>query len=574
MEWIDFPVANAVNYFLGTAASFMTWAVQLGTLIGLLGICWSCVKLAFGTLEPQKAIVGTILKFLMFVAVLNFYPGACKVLQSVAIQMGMRASPKADSVITSKMIELQETLEKTVSDQVSRLSGRVSAAEEVLNRADTNPLTATMQDASSGVAVAVAKKKLDKYMNESGDVRTLDAVYDILVPLDENGNRTDRNLAKKYVLGGMMLKDSQGRDTQYLSPNAMLKIGVLAGNITWAKMFSDADENKKNSTVDTGSAKTAKVAGFPLYRIFDYVLAFVCRITIIAAIIFAILQYVMCLIEFTIVTSVSIICIPCMLMDELKDVAQKVLPSMLAQAMKLVLITMSMYFCMWVFLDFASQVIYSNTEFNLTTFAYVLFAIFLAFAVTQSAPKIAAAIMTGQPQLSMGEMVAAMGTAAAMGGIMARGTMTGASAIKTATPIAARGGVNALGGLNAVMSAGSMASNIAGAAGKNKALGFMQGAAGEMGFRAKRNLQSKLTNIAHSGLQSQSPRGGGADRTDDNTPVGETVGTNRFAFDGTGQATSFGYAKKDGAAMSAGEFISHQGDMAKKRAIERYAKKE
>lgn len=580
MEWIDYPVGYVIDYFVSTASSFMTWAVKLGTLIGLLGVCWSCVKLAFGTLEPQKAIVGTMMKFIMFTAILNLYPETCRAVQRIAISMGREAAPGVEESIKKQMGDLAKYLDARVR---ARLGEMDYQAKMLSNEADRlrsqiyftldGQSAAEMQLDGINRKTRATLEKRTKYANENADLRTVDAILSVLSPVDENGNPTDINLTSRYVLKDMALKDMDGNPTQFLSPNAMLKIGILSGNVMWEKMFTDLDSTKKKKDLDTGSPKGLTVAGFPVYRLFDIILLFICRITIIVAMLFAVLQYVMCVVEFTIVVSVSVLCVPCMLMDELHDMAQRVLPSILAQAMKLTLITMSMYFCMWLFLDFTTKVITENTEFNLSTFAYVLFSIFLAFVITQSAPRIAVAIMTGQPQLSMGELVVAMGTAATMGTGAAMAAATAATGMKKSVPTAARAGVDAVAGIRAINAAG-MATRASAMSRGERGIGgigigsYLRGATGETGYRVGQGFKSTLSNIAHSGVKGGSASG-----------QGSFAGINRFSLENDSMhSANYGRATKEingkQVSMTASEFIGASVETATARANARDAKRQ
>lgn len=99
-----------------------------------------------------------------------------------------------------------------------------------------------------------------------------------------------------------------------------------------------------------------------------------------------------------------------------------------------------------------------NGGMNWVTFVTIVFTCVIGFVLTQNAPKIAQTLLTGQPQLSMGELVTAAGT-------LAMGTMKGAQAAKATGHIAkegarkvAQGGVDVAGGISKVHAAGKAAS--------------------------------------------------------------------------------------------------------------------
>lgn len=538
-RWIDAPVAEIIDYFIGTSGSFMTWARKLGVLIGILGILWCCIRLAFGTMEAQKAIVGTISKFIFYIAILNLYPGAVMALQKISLLMGTEAAPQAKNIIESELGDLYKKLDAKVAEEKSEFYQQRDAVDKKIDEviiqqnsmgvfaghpmyADYDPLL-DLNNQKASIERAIKKRE----ENKTGNARSLAALREVLLPVDENGQRTSASLTDAFVMESINLKDSRGNDTYYLSPSAMLKIAILAGEVMWNKEWvsveAEWDANDKSDWF-TGITEAKSLTKFPVYRIFDMVLVFASRIFIVVAMIFALIQYVMTLIEFTIIASVSVLCIPCMLMDELKDVANKVLPSMLSQAMKLTLVTMTMYFCCWMFLQMATNTIGETSNFNISTFAYVVFSTILAWAIVQNGPKIAAAIMTGQPQLSMGEMVAAMGTAATLGGAAYGFSRSAASTIKTGTAAVATGGINTLGAMAAMSAAGGVATSVASAAGKGMVSTAMSGIgamAREAKYRTGQGLKSSFDGMIHGG-GTKSPSGGGG--------MGSAFGVNRYQF--------------------------------------------
>lgn len=91
-----------------------------------------------------------------------------------------------------------------------------------------------------------------------------------------------------------------------------------------------------------------------------------------------------------------------------------------------------------------------NGGMNWVSFVTVVFTCVIGFVLTQNAPKIAQTLMTGQPQLSMGELVTAEGT-------LAMGTFKGAKAAghitKEGSRKVAQGAVNVHGTVAKINSA-------------------------------------------------------------------------------------------------------------------------
>ena len=377
--------------------------------------------------------------------------------------------------------------------------------------------------------------------HDSSQRRTLDAIRTVLAPVDKDGNEVeDLSLADKYILKNIYLNaeiDGVNVGSAYLSPNAMLRIALLAAQIMWEKEWTSVEDewqanyvaNQEDRNLLTRSlTKTKGILDFPVRRIWDMFLTFISMLAIVLAMIFSCIQYVACIVEFTIVVSVGSVCLPFILMEEFKDVAAKVMPSLLGQAAKLVMITLCMWFGLSAFLDMAITTIGEGAGFNLTTFAYVFFIIILTWTLTQSAPKLAVALMTGQPQLSMGEMVAAMGTAMAVGTAAAHGASAvagGAATLATkGVPAAVRGAVNARGTVAAMGAAGKTARDEAAVLGHGEAgqLGAGLKAMGrELQYRTDQKFKSALHGYAHMGAGGKGMGGSGG---------GGASGINRFGF--------------------------------------------
>lgn len=80
-----------------------------------------------------------------------------------------------------------------------------------------------------------------------------------------------------------------------------------------------------------------------------------------------------------------------------------------------------MFFVFYLFIQETVDIMTDNGGMNWVSFVTVVFTCVIGFVLTQNAPKIAQTLMTGQPQLSMGELVTAAGS-------LAMGTFKGVKA--------------------------------------------------------------------------------------------------------------------------------------------------
>ena len=137
---------------------------------------------------------------------------------------------------------------------------------------------------------------------------------------------------------------------------------------------------------------------------------------------------------------------------------KKLLPVFTGFLIKMIVITICMFFVFYLFIQETVDIMTDNGGMNWVTFVTVVFTCGIGFVLTQNAPKIAQTLLTGQPQLSMGELVTAAGT-------LAMGTMKGGKAAAKVTTEGTRkvaqGAVNTHGTASKLNSARKAASNTA-----------------------------------------------------------------------------------------------------------------
>jgi|GEM_PF-1046353 len=506
--WIDSPVMEAISYFSNTIWYFLTVARILGIIIGILGIVWCCIQVIFGTMEIQKALIGTISKWVLFIFIINVYPAACKHLLKFATSLGQDASGNTMNTISTQLGNYLNNLTEVVDSNIDSMNKLINASDSDASFSDyvrENYMTSSSSYLIEGTsqyenefssmkrkAKQDMKQKLQKYLEGHPDhtQRTVAALKTILVK-DSNGN---------FKLD-LSMKNSDGKDTGYLSPAAMMRLAVLTSSFMWERQFVGTDAAVGTDGKTTYKAKDSGGFGFELFsvkKIFQILLCLICMLCIIVSMTFTLCQYVSAIVEWAVISSFAVVLVPCMLWDGLKDMANKILPAMLAQAVKLTMITMCMLFAVWCYYQMGTDTII-NGDIDMSTVGYIFFTCVLTFMLTQSAPKLASTLLTGQPQMSMGEFVAAAGTIAA-------GANAGYRAAQFAdkyAPAAARAGMNRLGDAAAIVGAGHAASEAAGGGLRGAAASFAGGAA-EAGSRARMHFTSSLARKAHQGM------GGGA----------------------------------------------------------------
>lgn len=570
LTFIDSSVFDIIDYFTNQMNAYLSLALKLGTILACVGIIWQCLQMVFGTLESRKFLVGSITKWFLFIFILNFYPAMSKGLKDFAIEMGTYVSGSSVNQITTQFGNYLETLEKGLTTKQEDLAIFL----ENLNKSRKDMLDGTFQeypvdnyllyyDYTEETIKSKEKEKqeIDAVINSIdtdnpiGAAKIINSLKSVLI-IDE------KDVISKYKLD-ISMKDSNGVDTGYLSPNAMLRISVLSAQIMWEKMWQEDVIPTWEDNARKGAIKRKQLKDFPFNKIFDLILCFFCMLFEVIITCVELIQYVMCIIEFTICITFGVILVPTLLFDGLKDMAMKLLPSLLAQTVKLAMITICMFFCCYTYMNICTTTIPDTSGFNLMTFCYVIFTVLLTFALCSNAPKLASALLTGQPQLSMGEFVQTAGAIA--GGAMAASKMASSavSAGRSAVGGATRATFNRLGDAAAMVGGASGAiANLSPYASQGEKVAAAIGGAAKAGLKRTGNriagaAQNAATYKGKSGGMGGGSSGGGNNRWTSNNPMGEAT---RNQNDVANQhSMNYGdHVTKNGTKSTLGEYLKDQ----------------
>lgn len=549
-------------------------AIQLGVLLAVVGIIWQCLQMVFGTLEQRKFLVGTISKWFLFLFCLTFYPAVSRGLRVFAVEMGQFVSGASIQEITDEFGAYLDALEKALDTEADRLDETVSNLQEQINKSSFMPdaeLTSTNGNSFSNpfadnyyllesqfYSAEKKKQEIDSIKasidtdHPEGAARTINSLRSILIV-----DNTD--ITKKYKLD-LTMKDASGNDTGFLSPNAMLRMSVIGAQIMWENTWQKDIVTEWNKNAEDNWIFKKNITDFPFDRIFDLILCFLCEILEVVITCIELIQYVMCIIEFVICITFGIVLIPCLLFDGLKDMAMKLIPSLLAQTVKLSMITICMFFCCYTFLDITKTIIADTNFFNIWMFCYVVFTILLTFALCSNAPKLASALLTGQPQMSMGEFVQTAGA-------IAGGTVAAVGATRAAVGAGSRFAANRLGDVAAMAggavggaeNAQSHAKSLGGKATLG-ALGGVGGALGALGKRTGNRIAGGLQNAANY----KGKKGGGGSGG---------AGDNRFGMTKQGQEVrDFGAKEQNDRSMHTMNYSGHTNDKGQQATLKEYLK--
>ncbi len=463
--WIDKPVVEALNYFQGLLAYFINFANLYGNIIGLVGLLWTAFRLVNSRIGVRETFWDTFYKWMIYLVLLNVYQpltsGAMMLVNKIALEAG-----NGMETISQNFSSLREAIEKDLeafdmwkADLEDVLSNKLGVSVEIsvpsdnpysLNKKNVNTQVKSQVEAAKEVLpkqdVKLIKQSLEdafKNMPEKEESvwgsQTLEMLSQILVERDTEGNAVNDNTAAYIVdTDKLFLKNNNGDDTPFLSASAIFGVGLLAGQCLIQKASMEPDNS--NISEDGEDAEDGsdgwhpfKAIGDSINRLVNKIVALVLFVIIIGSVACAIIQYVMCILEFIIVQGLGAFFIPFYLFDGTKDLPKKLVPVFTGLLIKIIVMLVCLVFIIYLWLAFVGDMISpaNGGILHPSTIAEVLFTALLSLILTSNAPKIAMTLLTGQPQLSMGEFMAAVGTLA--GGAMAARNV----AATAASPLAA-----------------------------------------------------------------------------------------------------------------------------------------
>ncbi len=441
-DWIDLPIIEAIDYFQGVFTYFMSFSLKYSRVIGLIGLIWTALKLVNSRSDMRSAWWDTFSKWLVFILLMNFYYAGTNLISLIANETGLEAGSGKQTII-SNFVSLRNRIEADlrVEEKWSQGLTDIINAELGVNLEYIEPGTSLDDYVSSVINPTIdnnryqfSTRKQAKEFNDKVQAywksrpdneksmwgqQTLNALNSVLIMTTPEGKELD--ITGAYVTENpelnLWLIDSSGKKTCYFSASAIGRIGLLIASIIQEKanmVVTEIVDADGNTEYEVRNAK------FSMKRIGNYIMSWILSLCVIVSVIFAIIQYVMCILEYIIVQAIGSAFIPFYLFDGTKDIPKKLVPVFIGFAVKMLVQIICLMFIINLFLNFAAAQI-SPTSGNITwaSFFEGLFICILAFILTSNAPKIAMTILTGQPQLSMGEFVSAAG-AMAGGAMMAK----------------------------------------------------------------------------------------------------------------------------------------------------------
>jgi len=318
-----------------------------------------------------------------------------------------------------------------------------------------------------------------------------------------------------------------------IAPAAVINlIFVLAG-----ECFDYADDREKSNTIFPGVPDFGRILK-----------GFICAFFIIMTGVFALLEYLICFLEFMLVASVGVILFPLGIWEGSKFMSEKYIGAIIGFFVKLlfcsVAICLMIYGFTCMFFIISAKQGFTGTADQII---YIIFGCLLFFYICKSAPGIAQGLLSGTPSLSAtGAISAAGGAIAAAGATMGAAKAAGGFAQSAGGGLAQKG-IQAHGALSEAGAAAGAVAN-AGGSGKQQVGAFMS----SLGGSAKDAVSAKGLGLARSimgGGSGGSGSGGGANPhswTEDFAKGNQTYGQHIQDRKSEGRERGLDYLRKKG----------------------------
>jgi type IV secretion system protein TrbL len=467
----DLPLINGITYFLSAVEKFSSIAVTLAKVLAVICIVWNAFRLWMGTETVRKACVDIITKFLIFIAAFSLYPAVIRGTVDMATTIGATAG-QGHSIILNEFLELytscylkvqsaQMMIDQFVKDghfssdvlsdqtlkQIADMgkTGGVNLEERMAQFEDPPVYQDDMNSPNPGDAFIAHGIKAEEAQRRAAELIKqykeggIDQAMTILNSMAEVF-KIDKSEIRHVAGGGVeyvrkalydpFIKDANGKYKYLISPGSMIKTAVVIAQVISTKesMFYEEQEkdNKKSGTF------IQKTIDNTVQSIMHFVLVMLMSLGVIASTVFFVIQYVMCVFEYFIVSAIGVIFIPFCLWDGTKSFAAKLVTLFSAYFIKILVMMFCVFWAFSAYLHMGNIIISDPGGITFLNFSYFIFTCLLGFVVTQNAPQIAVTILNGSPQLSMGEFMHAAGTAAAAGMAAGKAVQTGGKAAQKA----------------------------------------------------------------------------------------------------------------------------------------------
>lgn len=210
-------------------------------------------------------------------------------------------------------------------------------------------------------------------------------------------------------------KKENGKTIQYgahfrtalLSPSQMLRIGIMLAKVVEnkAKLEVDKHQDKNGEELNVRAGfSPLNFTKITFAQIANVIIKFIFPYMMLIPIVICVVNYVVCMLEYYLVTSVGILFVPLLLFDPTKQYASKLLSLFFGYFMKVMMISIINYACLAFLLSSGTYLMLSTQTFDFSNVAYAIFIFLFCMILSQHAPELGQVLVTGNPSLSAGSV--------------------------------------------------------------------------------------------------------------------------------------------------------------------------
>lgn len=213
--------------------------------------------------------------------------------------------------------------------------------------------------------------------------------------------------------------------TAIIAPSSMIRLAMMEAQVIRnkadIKVNKDIDgDGKSNFNFFTSDFLDFTKVGF--LEISALLTKLLLPWILVIPVIYCVIAYIVCILEYYIVTSIGILLVPLLLFDPTKQYAAKLLHMFFSYFLKIMVITWVSMWCLANLLSTGRIVMCAGNSFSFQMLAFVLFQMIISLTISQAAPNIASVLLTGESRMGIGDVANVgrqMGHAMHMGSHMA-----------------------------------------------------------------------------------------------------------------------------------------------------------
>ncbi len=428
---------------------FLSYAQLLVSICAFLALIFNAFKLWASAIELKKFFVDAIYKCMIVMTLMLVYPQIVYKTIDIGTELGVEASGGYDSVNTAfseLAVKVQRIWDKGTEEFIRVLkdggtrdaNGNLVVSDIILDEFTKTGLSkeeATQYLAKKGIVVGnsgakgalwwqsdqkkIEKKAKDIFKSDAQMTRFMKQSLSIVDSLAEVlTGKTSSNISDGIADGSLSRVDimTQGKEalekmflnpyidnTKRLSVGTMVKTAIIVQEIASSGALSSAETNENGTGVSLNQIAESDNPRLVVKLIGTFLKFVLYKIVLVLSVMIVMIEYILTIIEFMIVASVSALLIPFYFIDATKNFASNILKMLFTFFVKIIVSTMMTFFVMGLYIRMGTRM--PSLDLNSTTaILYYVFNCMIGVILAKSSGKLASAVISGNPSLGIGDV--------------------------------------------------------------------------------------------------------------------------------------------------------------------------